>query len=179
MNNLKIAILISIITILALGGFYYLYTKNLQKTKKANVEQAQTSQSNFPSASASASPVENTQETQTKFPSTQPETGTAQIQVQGEGIQIESPANGAQITSPVTITGAANVPNGLVVEVKDANGQILGIRKAEACFGYNACPFFTSVVFSSPATANGQITVYSPSLSGDAPEYTQTVPVTF
>ncbi len=179
MNNLKIGILVSIITILALGGFYYFYSKNAATTQKPKLEQAQGTKSNFPSATASAALVEKKQEAQTNFPASQPETGVGQTQTEGVGIQIESPASGAQITSPATISGTANVPNGIVIKVEDANGQILGVRKAEACFGYNACPFSVSVVFSNSNTPEGQITIYSPSLSTGVPESSQSLPVTF
>jgi len=179
MNNLKLGILISIITILALGGFYYLYSKNAAKTQKPKLEATQSSKSNFPQASATASPAEKGDQVQTKFPSSLPETGIGNTQVEGIGIQISSPKIDSLVISPVTVSGTANVPNGLVIQIKDANGQILGVRKAGACFGYQACPFSVSVVFSNPQTPKGQIEVYSPPLSGGTQEYNQTIPVTF
>ncbi len=191
MNNLKVAILLIVIFVLAVAGFYYFYLKQVSKSQNLSLQPLQSPKTNFPSATASASPVVQTQSTEenikqpgavagtSTFPQSQPETGAGQSQIADAGIKIQTPQTQAPITSPVTVNGTANVPNNLILEVKDAKGKILGIRKTEACFGYQACPFTISVVFTQPETPTGQITVYSPTLSGNSPEYSQSVYVTF
>lgn len=191
MNNLKVAFLLIVIFVLAVAGFYYFYLKQVSKSQNLSLQPLQSPKTNFPSATASASPVAQTQSTgeeikqpgtvagTSTLPQSQPETGAGQNQIADAGIVIQTPQNQAEITSPVTVSGLANVPNNLVVEIRDATGQILGIRKTAACFGYQACHFSVSVVFTHPNTPSGQITVYSPSLSTNAPEYSQTVTISF
>ncbi|KKR51163.1 MAG: hypothetical protein UT84_C0002G0024 [Candidatus Curtissbacteria bacterium GW2011_GWA1_40_16] len=191
MNNLKVAILLIVIFVLAISGFYYIYLKQVSKSQSLILPPLESPKTNFPSATASASPISKTQsigdgikqpgavaETST-FPQSQPETGAGQTQITDAGIFIQNPQAQAKISSPVTINGMANVPNNLIVEVKDATGQVLGVRKTTACFGNQSCPFSVSVVFTKPNTPNGQITVYSPSLSTNNPEYSQTVAISF
>lgn len=191
MNNLKVAILLVITFVLAVAGFYYFYLKQVSKFQSMSMPPFESPKENFPSATASAEPNFKTQSTgeeirqpgqvagTSTFPSAQPETGLGQTQIADAGIVIQTPQTQTKITSPVTVSGLANTPNSLIVEVKDAAGQILGIRKTSACFGYQACPFSVSVVFSNPSASIGQITVYSPSLSNNSPEYSESVSVTF
>ncbi len=180
-----------IIFVLAVAGFYYFYLKQVSKSQNLTLPPLESPKTNFPSATASASPVAQTQSTgeeikqpgavagTSTFPQSQPETGAGQSQIADAGIVIQTPQNQAEITSPVAVSGLANVPNNLIVEVRDKTGQILGIRKTVACFGYQACPFSISVVFTNPKTSDGQITVYSPSLSNRSPEYSTSINVTF
>lgn len=191
MNNLKVAILLIIIFVLAVAGFYYFYLKQVSKSQNMSLPPLESPKTNFPSATASASPITQREPTgeeikqpgvvagTSSFPRSQPETGIGQTQITDAGIIIQTPQAEAEITSPVVVSGTANVPNNLIIEIRDATGQILGTRKTAACFGYQACPFSVSVVFTNPKTSSGQITVYSPSLSGGSPEYSTSINVTF
>jgi hypothetical protein len=191
MNNLKTAILLIVIFVLAVAGFYYFYLKQISKSQNLSLPPFESPKANFPSATASASPNSKTQSIgeeikqpgtvagTSTFPASQPETGIGQTQITGAGIVIQTPLAQTEITSPVMVSGLANVPTNLIVEVKDATGQVLGIRKTSACFGYQACTFSVSIVFTNPNISSGQITVYNPSLSNNSPEYLTSVNVTF
>ena len=191
MNNIKVAIILIVVFTLAIIGFYYLYQIQIQKSQDSSLLPFESPAENFPTATASASPQSDSNQNQTaikqpgqvagavSIPQSQPETGTNQVQTIKTGIEIQSPIASTVIGSPVTINGLANVPNNLVVEVRDGNGQILGIRKVNACFSTEPCQFSVSIVFSNPQTPNGTITAYSQSLTGSFSEYTQSVDIFF
>lgn len=178
MNNYKLAILFIIIFIIALLGAFFIY-KN--QTKPASTEEPPLSEAVItasPPLSTSPSPASQT--SAANAPTAQPESGSNTLEIKNEGIKIESPEASSIITSPLTVKGSANVFEGkVIVNIKDANGQILGSGQATACMGYDACPFTTTVDFKKPATQAGTIEVYNLSSTNGSPKYLQQILVRF
>lgn len=86
----------------------------------------------------------------------QPETGIGDVK--NVGIALILPLSDNIISSPVKVSGFANVYNGLVkIRVKDVSGNVLGENSAIACMGADACPFETTVTFVQPLTSVGTI----------------------
>lgn len=84
-----------------------------------------------------------------------------------EAILILSPGSGSQIAGPITVSGVANstFENNLVVEVRDVNGNVIGLTPTtiNADLGGRG-PFEVAVEFTSPAQeAPGRIVVYDTS----------------
>src|SRR3990167_6684253 len=153
-NNLIIASVIIIIVAVGSAGIYWAWQKQKVLTQMTP-SPAPIPISNFPSTlgeSKSNGPV----------PSLQPQAGkdTASVNL---GVEITAPYGKSQVSSPVKIKGFANVPEeSLIVEIKDANGKVLGSSWATACFDSHPCPFEASIVFKSSAGDSGTIEAYSP-----------------
>lgn len=173
MDNLKIAILIVILVALGATGVYYFYqrsviTQDFQPTETVN----QSPKIGFevsPSPSARKGSVAGVQ----------PAAGSDTISVKNIGIFVDLPRASSIITSPIHISGRANVLDGKVeIAIKDSAGEILGQGSAVACLGYDACPFETEVAFNRPKTDTGSVEVYNPSFDSSQ-KYLQSIPVSF
>jgi len=176
MNNLKTVILLVIIFVLAIAGIYYLY--QTQVSKNENLLPYPSPATTFddlvpPSPLASPIGISNP-------PRVQPEAGADTLSVNGIGIQVESPQASSVISSPLTVTGNANVFDGkVVIKIIDSDGKVLGKGEAVACMGYNACHFDATISFNSTQSEAGIIQVYNPSGVDGSPKYLQQILVRF
>ncbi len=175
LNNLKIAILLIIVFVLASSAGFYFYQKQIVKNVPLPQEATSSPTANFPTSVSPSPTVEGFK----SIPNSQPQTGSDTQDVKNIGIQIESPKAQDTIFTGLHLNGRANVLGNIVVVVKDANGNILGEGKTIACIGYDACPFETTVYFSQPSTQTGIVEVYNPSGIDDSPKYLQTIVVRF
>src|SRR3990167_8517453 len=153
-NNLIVALVIIILVAVGSAGIYWAWQKQKLQTQ-VTPSPAPSPISNFPSTLGEATangPV----------PSIQPQAGadTASVNL---GVEITAPYGKSQISSPLKIKGLANVPEeSVIVEIKDANGKVLGESRASACFDSTPCPFEASIVFESSAGDFGTLEVHSP-----------------
>lgn len=112
-------------------------------------------------------------------PSAQPGTGSNTIEVKNEGITVDNVKADSLISSPVTVSGRANVTNSKVrIEILDQNGVVLGTAQTTACLWYDACPFSVTISFDTPSGRSGTIAVYSPANDSNKLYYHQ-IPVNF
>ena len=147
-NNLIIAVVIIILVALGATGIYLAWQGKKTQTS-ATASPIPSPISNFPSSENQQSPNPS--------PSIQPQAGEDTDSVH-LGIEITSPSDKSQISSPVRVKGLANVPQELiVVEIKDANGKVLGQTQASACFDAQPCPFEATIVFDGTAADYGTI----------------------
>lgn len=152
-NNLIIALMIIILVAVGGAGIYWVWQKQKVQSQ-ITPSPAPSPISNFPSTlgeSTANGPV----------PSVQPQAGadTAFVTL---GIEITAPYGNSQVSSPVKIKGLANVPEeSVIVEIKDANGKVLGASYASACFDSHPCPFEASIVFESSTGDSGTIEAHS------------------
>ena len=175
MNNYKVVVLLIIIFIIAIAGAFYIYRSQTAKQQITDFEPLPTGKMTFPSPSPSPSPVSATQ-----VPSQQPAAGSDIIEIKNEGIKVLAPIASSQIASPINVSGFANVFGDKVqINIKDANGKILGSNSAIACMGYDACPFGATINFEKSTTEAGIIEVYNPSGVDGSPRYLQTILVRF
>ena len=153
-NNLIVASVIIILVAVGSAGIYWAWQKQKIQSQ-ITPSPAPSPISKFPSTlgeSKANGPV----------PSVQPQAGvdTASGNL---GIEITTPYGKSQISSPAKVKGLANVPEeSVIVEIKDANGRVLGVSYASACFDSHPCPFEASVVFESSAGNFGTLEVHSP-----------------
>jgi len=179
MNNIKTIILLVIVFVLAVAGIYYLYQTQVNKNKD-NLLPYPSPGSSFesltpPSPTPGASPVGSKNP-----PQIQPESGSNTLQVKNIGIQVANPQASTKISSPLTVSGFANVFEGkVVILLKDSNGKVLGESQATACMGYDACAFETTINFQPSQTQAGSIEVYNPSGVDGSPHYLQQILVRF
>ncbi|MEK7581558.1 MAG: Gmad2 immunoglobulin-like domain-containing protein [Patescibacteria group bacterium] len=180
MNSLKIIIPAVILFILATAGVYTIYQTQTANKKTVDATPQISPQSNFPTSSASPKLQPSpTSASQTNVQA-QPATGTDELEIKNEGIQLQSPTRGELVNSPLTVSGIANVTSQIVViTVKDTAGNTLGQGTAQACVGLDACYFETTIAFSGPRTSIGYLEVYSPSTIDNSPTFLQTIPVSF
>lgn len=171
-KDLKLVIPAALIFILALFGIYRLYQVRVAKTEESPTPSpivAPSGFETFPPPSVTTFP-----------PQTQPASGSDTVEVKNIGIKLEFPQEGDIITSPIKVTGTANVFEGHVaIRVKDATGKIIGQGLATACMDFDACPFEASIVFTKPNTSSGSVEVYSPSGLDGSQQYLQTISVSF
>ena len=176
LSNIKIAILLIIVFVLAISAGFYFYQKQIIQKGQILEQPSSSPTANFPS---SASPTPQVQGTKTA-PNSQPETGTNTQDVKNIGISVTSPQTSTIISSPVLVVGRANVFEGkVIILVKDSNGNLLGQGNATACMGYDACPFEATVYFNQPSTSTGTIEVYNPSGVDGSPKYLQQILIRF
>ena len=153
-NNLIVALVIIILVAVGSAGIYWAWQKQKLETQ-ITPSPAPSPISKFPSTlgeSKANGPV----------PNVQPQAGTDTASV-NLGIEITSLYGKSQVSSPVKVKGLANVPEeSVIVEIKDANGRVLGTSYASACFDSHPCPFEASVVFESSAGDFGTLEVRSP-----------------
>lgn len=83
--------------------------------------------------------------------------GTVAYEQIDNGLTIESPATGAIITTPVTVTGETSAWE-VLVAVCDADGVELGRGFASIGNRPTAGPYRATVTFSAPTTTAGYIT---------------------
>lgn len=96
------------------------------------------------------------------------------------GIEVTSPGPYGLISSPVAISGRANVFEGHVgLRVKDANGIVLGEGFGTACMDDKPCPFVASVTFTTPSTTTGTVEAFTESAADGSLEDLISIPVTF
>ena len=156
-NNLIVALVIIIIVAVGSAGIYWAWQKQKILTQ-VTPSPTPSPISNFPSTLGES-------RTNGPVPDVQPQAGTDTASV-SLGVEITSPNDNMRISSPLKIKGLANVPEeSVVVEVKDANGNVLGASQASACFDSQPCLFEASIVFDRPADDFGTIEVYSPTNS--------------
>ena len=164
-NNLIVALVIIILVAIGSAGIYWAWQKQKVLTQ-VTPSPAPSPISNFPSTLGES--------TNGNVPNVQPQAGadTASVNL---GVEITVPYDKSQVSSPVKIKGLANVPEeSVIVEIRNANGKVLGKSKASACFDSTPCPFEASIVFENPAGDFGTLEVHSPE-SG----YSDSVPVSF
>ena len=153
-NNLIVALVIIIIVAAGSAGIYWAWQKQKVLTQ-VTPSPTPSPISNFPATLGES-------ETGGPLPSVQPQAGadTASVNL---GVEITAPYGKLQISSPVKIKGLANIPEeSVVVEIKDANGNVIGESRASACFDSTPCPFEASIVFESSAGDFGTLEVHSP-----------------
>lgn len=173
MDNLKIAILIIIFVTLGATGVYYFYQRSVTSQDFQPTETVNQS----PRVGFEVSPSPRARKG--TVAGVQPAAGSDTVEVKNIGIIVKTPQSSTAISSPLKITGNANVLEGKVaIRIKDATGQILGQGAAAACLGYDACPFETEIAFNSPRSDTGSIEVYNPSFDGSQ-KYLQGIPVSF
>lgn len=176
MNNLKTAILIIIVVALVATGVFYLYQKQLIPKSLAPSPASPTPKVTF----QDLKPLTPTSAPQGRTLGTQPETGSNTRQIKNIGITIFRPQALTLVSSPVKVSGRANVLEGkVIVRIKDANGHILGQGETTACMDYDACPFETTVDFSQPAISTGTVEAFNPSSVDGSEKYLQSVTVRF
>lgn len=176
MNNYRTAILLVIIFVIALAGAYTIYRNQTNKSLVPTLGENPSPEA-LATISPSASPSANLQ---APPPAEQPSSGSDTVEVKNIGIQVSSPEASSVITSPVNVSGSANVFEGkVVINIKDASGKILGSGSSTACMGYDACPFQTTINFENSTTPAGTIEVYSPSGLDSSPQYLQQILVRF
>ena len=180
-SSLKIIIPVLIVLILVAAGIYAIYKAQSTSTSITALASASPIATGFPTASQTPEPASKQQNQNTSSTQTQPKTGPHDgLEIKNEGIQVDSPTQATQVTSPLKVTGRANVTSQKVnIEVIDANGNILGRGQASACVGLDACPFEASIIFSKPTTSQGTIKLYSPSTVDSSQTYITTISVTF
>ena len=152
-NNLIVASVIIILVAVGSAGIYWAWQKQKILTQ-VTPSPTPSPISNFPSTlgESAKGPV----------PSVQPQAGedTAFVDL---GVEITAPYGKSQVSSPIKVMGLANIPEeSVIVEIKDANGKVLGKSRASACFDSHPCPFEASVVFESSAGDFGTLEVRSP-----------------
>lgn len=174
LNNLKIVILLIIVFVLAVSAIFYFYQKRIIKNVPLTELATPSPAANFPTSSANPSTFGSQ-----SVPNSQPQTGFDTQDVKNIGISLLGPQQSEKISSPVLVSGRANVLGNIVVVVKDANGNILGEGKTTACVGYDACPFEAAVDFSQSSTPTGTVEVYNPSGVDGSPKYLQVISVRF
>jgi len=109
----------------------------------------------------------------------QPDTGTSDIP-EKMGITLESPLAVQVISSPLTVSGHANVMSKNVsIILKDSNGNILAQKQIEACFTISGCAFSTNVEFPTPQTKKGTLEVYSKSSQDNSKLFSQSLNLNF
>lgn len=166
-------LIISLITF----GVYRLIQNNVRKLPVA-VQSPNANPSGF--RAIIATPTPKTKTSPNSIAGSQPQTGSDTAEIKNIGISIENVFSGQTISSPLTVNGKANVFEGhVVLQIKDANGKVLGQSTATACMGLDACPFQSTITFSKPSTSYGTLETYSPSGKDGSKLYTQTVVVNF
>lgn len=175
LNNLKIVILLIIVFVLAVSAGFYFYQKRIIKNVPLTELATPSPAANFPASSASPSTFGSQ-----SVPNSQPQTGSDTQEIKNIGIEVNNPKQATIITSPLLVSGKANVFEGKVtILVKDADGNVLGQGNAIACMGYDACPFEAKVYFEKSSSAIGTVEVYSPSGLDGSPQYLQVIPIGF
>ena len=178
-RSFVVGVVAIVVIILASVGIYRLYKNRV--VSKVPVPSPAASIIGFPtSPSPFASPTPFTSPTLgTTPPSTQPEAGS-QLGVRNIGIFITSPKNSTAITSPVKVSGYANVFEGNIqIRIKDASGKIIGSGQTTACMDTDACPFDVNVSFQFPSTLSGTVEVFNPSPLDGSQSYKQTLSIFF
>ena len=153
-NNLIIALVIIILVAAGGAGIYWAWQKQKVQTQ-LTPSPAPSPIANFPSTLGES-------KTNGPLPSVQPQAGADTSSV-NLGVEITAPQGKSQISSPVKIKGLANVPEeSVIVEIKDANGKVLGASQATTCFDSHPCPFEASIVFENSKGDFGTVEAYSP-----------------
>lgn len=170
--TLAVALAVLLTVILGATGVYWIY-QNQKAPQGLSPSPLPSPIEKFPSSKEGSA-------LGTKTPSIQPVAGTNTVPIPDIEIIVTSPTNGETISSPVKVSGRANVfEEILTIYIKDSNGSIVGQGQASACEDLNACYFEASVVFGKSQTTGGTIEVFAKSTSDNSPTVSQTVPVTF
>ena len=182
MNNSRLVILLIIVFIVGVTSVYWIYQSQVSKSSEellpvpSPLGEVQISPTPQPSPKAQSI----ADRIGSLVPSVQPEAGSETQAVNNIGITVNSPNAGIQISSPLTVSGFANVFEGkVVVKVVDGNGKVLGENQTTACMDYDACHFETTVNFTPSTTQAGTISVYNPSGVDGSPNHLQTLLVRF
>ena len=95
-------------------------------------------------------------------------------------LTIASPASGARVTSPVTVTGPAyGVDEQVQVDVRAIGEASLTAARGTAAFGNGSPPWSTTVSFTSPADPRGAVVVIENSAADGGPGRIAVTGVTF
>ncbi len=177
MTNVRSFIVGLIALILLFAGGIYVYQKSIKPTileRNAKATPTPVVKSKADATPTASPPTQTSQKTNLSFA---PSTGE---DPQNVGITLNFDLTKSKITSPTVLSGSANVPDSIVyLQVKDANGNILGSTKVTACMAQDACPFETSVIFASPQTATGTIEAFARPSFQDPKPYLATVGISF
>ncbi len=96
------------------------------------------------------------------------------------GIEVTSPKREATISSPLTVSGRANVFEGHVnIRVKDSTGKVVGSGFGTACMGEKPCPFSAKITFTSPTASQGAVEAYTEDAANGSEKDLVRVPVRF
>lgn len=176
MTNVRSFIVGLVVLILLFAGGIYAYQRSIKPTILKRNAQASPTPAKF-NAVASPTPSPTAQVNQATNVAIAPSTGS---DPQNIGISIQSPKPQSKITSPVTITGRANVEDAVVnLVVLDANRMVLGSSKVFTCMAEDACPFTQSVSFTAPLTTNGTIELYANATTNNPQPNLQVINVNF
>lgn len=169
------------VLILITVGVFQIYQRRISQNGVEIIPSSQEAQkTDFGSLNNQSTPSPAILGTNDNAPQVQPESGSNTLNIQNPGITVTNPVPNSKITSPLTVNGQANVlGNNVYIEVKDSNGNVLAKGSAVACFGYNSCPFETSVAFKKPQTPNGTVEVYSLSTYDNSKKDLHIISVTF
>lgn len=181
MSSLKWIIPIVIVAILVGIGAYTIYKAQTGNVEIGEVENEATTSAGFGEITSPSPTPKSSPQTQAATVNNQPATGPEdELLVKNAGIQVINPTSGQLISSPLKVSGTANVTSQtVVIKIKTTDGKVLGEGSAQACVGLDACPFEASVVFDKPQTSIGLLEIYSPSTVDNSPTYLQSVPVSF
>jgi len=169
MNRYLVPAVIVIIATLGFFGVYILYQ---------NISQRQTITTG--ESSPTSTPLEGFSTIQSSPPATQPESGSDTLDTGNVAIILIEPYDQTKISSPVKISGFVNVTESpITLNIKDANGKILGMGSPESCQDQNGCFFETEVSFQKPETATGTVEATTTSSNDQKGEILQTVAVNF
>ena len=176
MNNYRVAILAVIILIILFAGAYFIY----QKQTGNNIPTFEASPSTSPEITLPSPTTPAPQTSTGPQVNEQPQSGSDTVEVKNIGIKVDQPEGSSIISSPLTVSGSANVFEGkIIINILDSTGHVLGSSQATACMSYDACPFQTSINFATPATGTGTIEIYNPSGVDGSPHYLQSILVRF
>lgn len=176
MNNLKTAVLIVIIFIIGVSGVFWIY--------QTQVKQAEEDLLPLPTvepipAEEAAPPSPDITDILTQAPPVQPEAGSDTVEIKNAGIFLETPEASSKITSPVIVSGKANILGDIVLKVKDANGNVLGEEKTAACVSYDACPFSVTLHFKPSTNEAGTIEVLNQPAADASLKHVQSILIRF
>ena len=177
-------VVIAIFALTVIGAFQIYRSRSVQNetqtTQTPQAEEQGLEETGFAGITEEATPTPTPPVLGANTPQIQPESGSNTQGIQNPGITVTDPNQNSQVSSPVKVTGHANVLGSTVsVVIRDSLGRALGLGNTTACFGYNSCPFEASIVFQTPQTPTGVIEVYSPSTFDSSKKHLQIIPVTF
>ena len=177
MTNVKSFIVGIIVIVLLAAGGAYVYQKSIRPAFLDQTPTTTPSPSSKFKTEATPSAIPGTQTTQKTNITSAPSTGNDPENI---GINISQPIQGGQITQPTQITGSANVLDSTVnIQIKDANGNILGSAKSTACMAKDACQFSTTIFFTPSSTSTGTIEAFGTSTFANPKPYLQIVNISF
>jgi hypothetical protein len=183
-RSFQVGIVVISIFILATIGIFQLFRSKILKVEELTFTNSSSQEESAPEpvgfaqlASPLPSPTPILGESALQR---QPETGPGTLGIKNIGIFLKSPQSGTKVSSPVNVSGKANVLDGNVeIRVKDANGNLLGFTRTTACLGLDACPFEAEVTIKNSETLTGTVEAYNYSSPNLGNHYFQSVDINF